>query len=295
MSTPAMAAEVTVSEAVPNLVAVRPSFTSNLNPLNTPQSTGLITVAQSPLGTPTPNTGRTESATQAYLTSTLDPGWGFLTQATSGVVSGNTATTSHLYGGDSILSGVIIVAVAWRSNSQSIIVTSVTDQYGSSYQDCGAKLVRFGSNNTGGIQCFYSIVPSNVLLFNSTTVNLSGNATNLIVTAVEYANFLVCRIGPISTATGNTGQVKQENVSTGNIKTVGNNDLIFGVAGVENGTLSPGSTKPNSTSSTFTPSVGGAYFEGANIVGIGNSVQASWIDSASNDYYGAIVVDFSLR
>jgi len=73
MSTPAMATEVFIAEAVPNTAASQPQLMDgNTNLANTPQATGLITVPQSPSGTSTTNTGRALEATATYLASKLN-------------------------------------------------------------------------------------------------------------------------------------------------------------------------------------------------------------------------------
>lgn len=69
---PAMACEVSVSDAVPNTAAQVPSFTANNQPLNTPPSPGLITVPQSPSGAVVTNTTRTTEATQTYMARSLN-------------------------------------------------------------------------------------------------------------------------------------------------------------------------------------------------------------------------------
>lgn len=51
MSISATATEVFIAEAIPNTSASQPSLTKNSNPLNTPPSTGAITVPNSPKGT----------------------------------------------------------------------------------------------------------------------------------------------------------------------------------------------------------------------------------------------------
>jgi hypothetical protein len=61
------AMEVFLSQAVPNTGASEPSLEANTNVTNTPPATGLITVPNTPLNTPTTNTGRTTTATQAFL------------------------------------------------------------------------------------------------------------------------------------------------------------------------------------------------------------------------------------
>jgi len=71
-----MAFEVSVADAVPNTTAAVPSLTANPNPLNTPPSTGAITVPQSPSGAVVTNTGRTAEATQTFLdTMNVLGGW----------------------------------------------------------------------------------------------------------------------------------------------------------------------------------------------------------------------------
>lgn len=62
-----------VGTAVPNLVPSVPSFSDgNTNLANTPPATGGITVPQSPLNTPTTNTGRSLEATQSYMAASLN-------------------------------------------------------------------------------------------------------------------------------------------------------------------------------------------------------------------------------
>ena len=72
MSVPAMAAEVSVADAVPTTVGSTPGYTANVNPLHTPQATGQIVVAHSPLNTPTTNTGRSTSAINTHLSTKMN-------------------------------------------------------------------------------------------------------------------------------------------------------------------------------------------------------------------------------
>lgn len=80
MSVPAMAAEVSAADAVPNTSAARPSYTANPNPLNTPPSPGLITSPQSPKGSSDTaknftngyNYVNTISSTARYLAASLN-------------------------------------------------------------------------------------------------------------------------------------------------------------------------------------------------------------------------------
>lgn len=69
MSVPVMACTVEVEDSVPNLSASVPSLTANNNGVNTPPATGGITVAQSPSGAVVTNTGRTVSASAAFMSS----------------------------------------------------------------------------------------------------------------------------------------------------------------------------------------------------------------------------------
>lgn len=68
MSVPVMAVTVYEGMAVPNTTAASPSLTDgNNNFANTPGATGLLVPPQSPSGAVTTNTGRTTTATQAFL------------------------------------------------------------------------------------------------------------------------------------------------------------------------------------------------------------------------------------
>lgn len=75
MSISGMAAECDLGQAVPNTTASQPSFTNNTTGLpivNTPPATGIIAPPQSPLNTPTPNTGRSVEATATYMAASLN-------------------------------------------------------------------------------------------------------------------------------------------------------------------------------------------------------------------------------
>jgi hypothetical protein len=73
MSVSGMATEVLLGQAVAS--GTTTSLTSNTTSLpivDTPPATGNITVAQSPLNTPTTNTGRTKQSSAAYMATSLN-------------------------------------------------------------------------------------------------------------------------------------------------------------------------------------------------------------------------------
>lgn len=72
MSVPAMAAEVSVSDAVPKTTGSVPGLTANANPLNTPPATGLLTNPQAPSGAVNTNTGRSVESTYTYMSTKLN-------------------------------------------------------------------------------------------------------------------------------------------------------------------------------------------------------------------------------
>ena len=75
MSVPAMAAEVSVADAVPTTVGSTPGLTANPNPLNTPPATGLIAPPQAPSGAVVTNTGRSASGTGTFFSASgTNPG-----------------------------------------------------------------------------------------------------------------------------------------------------------------------------------------------------------------------------
>lgn len=73
MPTQAMAITMEIGDAIPNLNAAQPSYTSGIGNLtNAPTAPGAIVVPQDPAGTSVTNTGRTKEAHAVYMTASLN-------------------------------------------------------------------------------------------------------------------------------------------------------------------------------------------------------------------------------